>query len=168
MTLDIQKYCEYLYNSMYIPVYLYDNQELIACFPEQDRETFPPSHYLSSLWQSPIHVSYTMTMFYSFYGRIKIENSSCDLVIGPINDFLYTKETLSSMRREFSAISSNSEIFASFFHNIPTQNLDIFTNTLLFINYTLNKTQLSKKDIMECGGIPRHIDSSKLFPNYLC
>lgn len=147
--LYIKKFCEYLYNSLYIPIYLYDNEELTACYPAQEKDTLPPSNYLSVLFEDNKKVTYTMTKFYSYYGCIKIENSSISIVIGPINDFPYSKDSLYAMRREFSVDHSDAETFSEFFHKIPAQNLDTFINTLLFVNYTVNHTEPTRKDIVD-------------------
>lgn len=149
---DLKKYCEYLYNSTYIPIYIYDNKELDTCYPFQEKDTMPPSPYLDYLWDTDKQVSYTLTQFYSYYGCIKIENSNYCIVIGPINDFPYSNESLLGMSKEFSTEPYSLEAFSDFFNNIPTQNLDPFINILLFINYTLNNTQLAKKDITNYNG----------------
>ncbi len=144
---DIKKFCEYLYKSTYIPVYLYNNNELTDCYPIQEYNTLPPSHYLSKLWETNRKITYTITSFYSYYGCIKIDKSSSCIVIGPINDFPYSNATLLTMRREFLIKISNLEMFNGFFHSIPTLNLDTFINTLLFINYTINNEEITRKDL---------------------
>jgi AraC-like DNA-binding protein len=149
---DIKVFCEYLYASLYIPIYLYDDEKLTACYPAQEKDTLPPSAYLSTLFDDNKKVNYTMTRFYSYYGCIKIENSSSSIVIGPINDFPYSKDSLFAMGREFNLEQSNTETFSEFFHEIPTQNLDTFINILLFINYTVNNTELTRRDIENSTG----------------
>jgi AraC-like DNA-binding protein len=151
--IDINKFCEYLYNSIFIPIYLYDNKELVACYPNQEKDNFPPSLYLSSFWEIDKKVTYTLTSFYSYYGCIQIENSNSCIVIGPINDFPYSNESLLVMSKEFSIDKSNAEAFAEFFHKIPQQNLDTFINTLLLINYTINNTELTRKDLDDFMGV---------------
>ncbi|WP_160719695.1 helix-turn-helix domain-containing protein [Bacillus sp. USDA818B3_A] len=150
--IDINKYCKYLYNSLYIPIYLYDNKELIACYPNQENETFPPPLYLNRLLESERKVSYVITTFYSYYGCIQIENSKSCIIIGPINDFPYSNETLQIMGKEFSVNTSNAEAFAEFFYKIPQQSLDTFINTLLVINYTLNNSELTRRDVDDFMG----------------
>lgn len=145
--IDIKKYCEYLYNSLYIPIYLYDNNELAACYPVQENDTLPPSFYLSNLWGTDKKVTYTLTRFYSYYGCIKIENCNSCIVVGPINDLPYSSDSLLVMVREFSNADCKVEAFSEFFHKIPVYNLDTFINTILFINYTVNNTELTSKDI---------------------
>jgi AraC-like DNA-binding protein len=145
--MSIKTYCEYLYNSLYIPIYLYDDKELIVCYPSQKETTIPPESYLQKLWETDKKITYTLTSFYSYYGCIQLEGKKSYLVIGPINDFPYSDYTLSIMRKEFSIADTEAESFSAFFHNVPTQNIDTFINTLLFINYTVNQTELTRKDV---------------------
>lgn len=145
--IDIKKYCEYLYNTLYIPIYLYDNKELIACYPDQKMFTFPASTYLSALWETDKEVTYTITQFYSYYGYIRIENSNSFIVIGPVNSLPYSRDVLFSMLKESPIEELKTEEFYNFFYNIPTQSLYTFLNTLLFINYTINNTEITMKDV---------------------
>lgn len=147
--IDVKKYCQYLYNSLYIPIYLYDNEILDECYPVQEKETCPPDSYLSSLWEKVKTVTYIMTSYYSYYGCIKVENSSSCLVIGPVSSLPYTKDSLLVMRKDFSIEDSKVEAFSNFFHNIPTENLETFINTLLLINYTVNNSELTRNDITD-------------------
>ena len=145
--IDIKTYCEYLNSCLYIPIYLYHNHKLIACYPTQEKETYPPSRYLEELFKSDNIIAYTMTQYYSYYGCIKLKNGNSSIILGPINDFPYNKETLLAMSKEYDVADYNPETFSSFFHNIPTQNLEAFISTLLFINYSVNHTPLTKKDM---------------------
>lgn len=158
---NIKKYCEYLYFSYYIPIYLYDHTEPIVCYPAQEQETFPPSVYLSSLFQTDRKVTYTQTSFYSYYGRIQIGNSSTSIIIGPINDIPYSYESLVVMKKEYSIEQSKAEAFAEFFHKIPQQNLESFINTLILINYTINNTELTRLDIDDLGAVEFETSISK-------
>jgi AraC-like DNA-binding protein len=161
--IDINLFCEYLYSSLYIPIYLYDNKELTTCYPVQDKLTFPPFSYLSKLWETDKQVTYTLTTFYSYYGCITLENSSSCIVIGPINDFPYSTDSLLAMGNEFSITKSEFEGFSQFFHNIPTQNLDTFINTLLFINYTVNHTKLTRKEVENSASKPLDTSINKKY-----
>jgi AraC-like DNA-binding protein len=145
--IDIKKYCEYLYNTLYIPIYLYDNKELIFCYPNQKTSTLPPSTYLSTLWETDKEVAYTITQFYSYYGYIQIGNSNSCIVVGPVSSLPYSRDVLFSMLKEFPIEELKTEEFDNFFYNIPTQDLHTFLNTLLFINYTVNNTELAMKDV---------------------
>jgi AraC-like DNA-binding protein len=103
-------------------------------------------------------ISFAMTKYHSSYGYVKVENSDYQIVIGPINDFPYTNEVLLGMSKEFSFGQIDYEMFSTFFHNIPTHNLYNFLNILLFINYNINNSELTMKDIIDYEGAL--IDSS--------
>lgn len=141
---DLSTYCRYLYNSFYIPVYIYEDMELICYYPSQELFTLPPKVYLASLRDNMQKVSYTHTSFHSYYGYIEIKNSSSYIVIGPINDFPYSRDSLEFMVKEYSVGSMNADQFAEFFHKIPQQNLNTFINILLLIHYTINQEEFPR------------------------
>ena len=152
----IEKYCEYLYHAMYIPIYLYHNQSLAAYFPAQNNNTLPPVKYLATLWNTQSLMSLTNTNIYSYYGCIHIENSNSCIVIGPVNNLSYTNDHFLNMRREYPI--TNMESFTNFFHQIPTTNIYAFHNILLLINFTLNHKEMTWKDID--GYIEHNYDST--------
>ncbi|MFK0522051.1 helix-turn-helix domain-containing protein [Paenibacillus illinoisensis] len=145
--IEINVFCEYLYASSYIPIYLYDGTELTASYPDQDQGTLPPPTYLTKLWEAEKSVTYTLTEFYSYYGCIKIKDSNSCIVIGPVNDFPYSPESLLAMSKEFSIAKSDFDSFTEFFRNIPTQNLDNFIKTLMFLHYAFNHTQITRQEV---------------------
>lgn len=147
---DFTKYCEYLYQTLYIPVYLYEHDHLRVCYPEQHTDTLPPFSYLSQMWDTPNAVSYVATPFHAYYGCVKIEEYGYSLVIGPINDISYSDEMIQNINRAFSVTPDEPEKFAAFFQNIPARNLDAFLNSLIFINFTLNNLQYTTRDITAC------------------
>jgi AraC-like DNA-binding protein len=155
---DIRLFCEHLYAALYIPIYLYDNKVLVASYPEQKQDTLPPSLYLSKLWESDKPASYTLTQFYSYYGCIHVKDSNSCIVIGPVNDFPYSSETLTAMSTEFVITKSDFDHFAEFFHKVPTQNLDSFIKSLLFLHYALNHTTLTRNEVEHATG--NQIDKS--------
>ncbi len=143
----ILKYCEYLYNSYYIPIYIYDNKKLIAFFPMQEQDTLPPAVYLDQLWKDDKAISYITTNFYTTYGLVKVDSSNYSIVLGSVNSIPYTNKTLKEMIKVYSPALLSPEEFYSFFRKIPTVNLYTFENILLFINYSMNNQELSKDDI---------------------
>lgn len=150
--LNVEKYCEYLYPSLFIPIYVYRENALVSCYPEQDIRMHPPKQYISSLLQSQQLVTYTITTFNSYYGYVQLESPTDYIIIGPINDFHYTDEALNSFCREYAVMKSDMEAFSEFFRNIPPQHLDTFLNTLLSVNYVVNNTALTRKDISDSDG----------------
>lgn len=146
--MNLYSFLSYFHSSYYIPIYLYEKDQITHAVPEQDSSTYPLTEYLSMLTNDTNEISYIMTSYYSYYGSVRI-NENCFLIIGPVNDFPYTDESLESIQKEARVKDSYKEEFVNFFKNIPTQNWDSFINTLLFINLILNNTELSKKDVVQ-------------------
>lgn len=146
--MNLLSFLPYFYSSYYIPIYLYEENQITHAFPSRDFNIYPLPEYLTLLTEDTNEISYTMTSFYSYYGSVKIDKNKF-LIIGPVNDFSYTDESLQSMQKEFQVEDICKERFVAFFKNIPTQNWDSFINTLLFINFILNKSELSTKDVIQ-------------------
>lgn len=155
--MDIIKQCEYLYNSLYIPIYLYNNdKEFITCFPAQETNTHPPQTYLSSLWDIDENLSYIETRAYTYYGYVKEKTRGIRIVIGPVHPLPYTKVILSMMHKDSMINRTKTEQFNNFIYNIPTLNLNTFINILLLVNFNVNDTQLSASDIKNFSYPVRH------------
>lgn len=152
--IELKKFCELLYRSVYIPIYLYNKTELIVCYPNQEYNILPSSSCLKKLFENKVNISYTQTRFYSYYGCINVEGSEMNIVIGPVSPLPYSREALLNMHHDFLIKESETEKFDSFLCNIQTQNSDVFLNTLLFINYCINEKE-------------QEIDNILLVPNSL-
>ncbi len=150
---NLEKYCEYLYDYIYIPIYIYKDQKLINCFPTQQESYYPPAHYIDRLWESNRKVSYITTNQYTHFGLIHLHDNAHSIVLGPVSSMPFNKEILSEMRKEYIIDFDYQEDFFSFFRNIPPQNQVVFFNLLLFIHYSLNDTQLNKNELLELDNI---------------
>lgn len=145
---DIKKSCEYIYNSVHLPIYIYSNtMKLISSFPEQDTCTHPTHKYLGDLWHSTELISYIETDYYTYYGCVQVKNSELCIVLGPANPLPYTKQTLLSMQKDYMIESSKAEIFNLFFYMIPQQDIDTFISIMLLTNFLINHTKLAKSDV---------------------
>lgn len=146
---ELTKYCEYLYGSLYIPVYLYNSEtQPVYCYPPPENNILPPPNYISELTKADRSVYYTITAFNSYYGSVRIKNKSLFLILGPVNNIPYTRESLKVIQKEFSVTEPDMKKFYDFFCNIPAIHLDTFINILIFINYTVNGEMLTKDDIL--------------------
>lgn len=152
-----EKYCQYLYKAISIPIYIYKDKNLISCFPQLEYNILPPSNYLNDLFQSRKVVSYVQTKFYSYFGAVKL-NNFISIIIGPVCDIPYTKPILTEARKSYDLDIKELETFSSFLYNIPNHNLYNFIHTLLLINYNLNRTKLTLEDILEEKG--PHIENT--------
>lgn len=149
---NFEIYCEYLYHSTCIPVYLFRQKQLVTCFPEQKKDTYPPDRYLNILWESEKDISLVITQQHSYFGLVYSKDRCHSIILGPVSVLPYTRDSNTDMCKEYAADSSHMEEFSTFFSIIPSISKDIFMNKLLFINHTLNNTSLDKSDISNYEG----------------
>ena len=149
--MQLEQFFQYFYSLCYIPIYLYEGETVLHAFPKQTPATYPSPAYYSLLIGSPGTITYTMTSYGSHYGSVKLDENRV-ILMGPINDFVYTDENLSEIKREFRFNEADTSDFFDFFRNIPPENSDVFVNKLLFINFILNKTELTKKEVLYITG----------------
>ncbi len=147
---DLSCFCEYFYRDSLIPIYVYQDYNLIFSCPKQATLTSPPISYLDILWLQEAPLSYTPTPFYSFFGCIRLQQDpSTRLVIGPVTNVPYHLEALRIMYREYYVTVDERKDFDGFFHSIPTMTITAFVTKLLFLSYMLNRISLNLTDIID-------------------
>ncbi|MDO5415686.1 MAG: AraC family transcriptional regulator [Lachnospiraceae bacterium] len=130
-------FCDYLYKSLQIPVYLYDHKKLLYAFPEQKESTLPPENYRNNLWLHPSSLCYCITNFYSYYGCITLFDRQESIILGPVNYLPYSDALLHQMHKEFQISPDDTAQFNTFFCSIPMMNAEQFFHTLNLVHYVL-------------------------------
>lgn len=144
---NIQEFLQHLYAFTYIPIYLYSGNVLTACFPKPAGNYLPPEKYLADFLACELSVSFLMTDFYCFYGYIKQKSTDTFLLVGPISSIPYTNEITRSMQREFLIAENDMESFTKYLHAIPLKTLNDFISYLSFLNFWMNETNETPKDV---------------------
>jgi len=148
--IDVERFCDYFYKDSLIPVYIYENYNLISSYPNQTKLTNPPKDYLDILWQQSSSLSYLTTNFNSFLGIIRLKDApKFQLVIGPVSNVSYTLDSLRLMYREYFVTESERNSFEIFYKNISKMTLSSFLTKLVFLNYSINQTSLVLSDILD-------------------
>lgn len=138
----------YLYSSSLIPIYIYQGKELQHAFPNQDKDTHPPAEYVDQLLETNNTVTYLSTSFFSYFGALKVnELSNVVIIIGPISQINYSKDTFRSMKREYVVSNEKKEHFHAFFNLIPPMQLQQFINHLRLLHFLINNTEIRFTDI---------------------
>ncbi|MEK4823087.1 helix-turn-helix domain-containing protein [Niallia sp. FSL W8-0951] len=141
-----------LYQSTLIPSYIYKSNEKIHSFPEQESYILPPVEYTKKMMQSSKKISYLSTSFFAYYGVIKIKNmTDSSIIVGPVSQIHYSKDTLRTMKKEFVISEHNSMQFDDFFKAIPPMQLQQFLNHLVTIHFLINEEEIKYIDLIELG-----------------
>jgi AraC-like DNA-binding protein len=127
-----------------IPFYLYENQKVLYCFPEQNPITHPPIQYVNQLKNKNSRVSHITTSSFSYFGGIPVKSKKKLLIVlGPISQVNYTKDTLRIMRKEYVLNSEHEEEFVSFFNSIPSFQFQHFIHVLISSHFFINQEEIN-------------------------
>ncbi|MED3794948.1 helix-turn-helix domain-containing protein [Niallia alba] len=147
---NIMTILKLLYQSTLIPSYIYISGERIHSFPEQESYMLPPVEYTKKMVKSKKEITYLSTSFFAYYGVIKVKDRTDTLIIvGPVSQIHYSKDTLRTMKKEFVISEQNSIQFDDFFKAIPPMQLQQFLNHLVIIHFLINEEEIKYTDLIE-------------------
>ncbi|WP_315792570.1 helix-turn-helix domain-containing protein [Paenibacillus sp. BIC5C1] len=156
MSGEFDKTLKFLYQSTLIPTYVYVNHQCVVSYPVQDVLTLPPLDYTSQLVASNEQVSYLSTSFFAYYGAIQVSSSpDTVIIVGPVSQIPYLKDTLRIMKKEFVISASDEVQFEVFLKWIPPMQLQQFLNHLLSIHYFVNGEELEYFDLLKLESLER-------------
>lgn len=133
----------HLYRITLIPMYVFEQQKVLYCVPEQDPLTYPPAQYVNQLLNKHDRVSHTTSSFFSYYGGIPVrEQQGVMVVIGPVSQVHYTQDTLRVMKKEYVINPEYDQDFKAFFSTIPAFHFQHFIHVLIGVNFLINQQEL--------------------------
>ena len=102
MTLELLKtHCSYLYNAIYIPIYIVENQNIIAAFPEQEKYCYPSEMTIEQLCNDSEILSFFTTAFSACFGKINVADSGYMLIVGPQFAVPFSNQIYFEMCKEY-------------------------------------------------------------------
>jgi len=144
--MNLQIFLKYIYNDLFVPIYIYEDRKLISAFPEEALRFPPPTEYLLNFEANSNNTSYSLTKELYYYGYVKKKEAHQTIIIGPVKEFSFNKSIINKMSTLYN-IELTHEVI-DFFGNIPQVRLDVLLNKLLLINYCLNNENLSRTDLV--------------------
>lgn len=164
MTLEtLNSHCSYLYNALYIPIYIIEDRKIIAAFPEQEIYCYPSDVILEHFFHDSEKLSFFTTSFSAGFGKVVIEDSEYMLIMGPQFAVPFSQQIYFEMGKEYSFSAKDKEQAYAFFHCIPMGSFLTFTQVLRMIyhflnpgfsaeiSYLLEETQIQKLRMAQYG-----------------
>ncbi len=150
-----------------IPVYLYENNTVIFCEPEQSEITYPPKKYIDLLLEGEKRISYCSTEYGVYYGLLRLDYvRDSYLVFGPIGYVPFLDADLNKMYRDYVIPGEKIDLFWDFLGKIPPLSLWALISKMIFINYCLNGETLSPRDYSPAEDAEMSRMSSVVEENY--
>jgi len=137
--------CEFFYNAHHIPVYLYKNEEVIACFPHQPAICRPDSDFVDHIRKSQIFLYY-ITPENLFMGYIPVEKYHLEILLGPVNVIPYTIEQLSKVLLKKRIPRKDHELCMEFYQSIPNYSHVEFIDFVLLLQFALTGNKITRDD----------------------
>lgn len=159
MNYDLPLLCKLLYHATEFPVYLYCEEKLIYAFPEEAAQYPPAGKYLETirLWKKQM-VCYQSDLT-TYYGYFLLPEGH-EIMLGPVSNINYDKNTLNTMRRQFQIPKENAGTFEAFLTKIPVTNIATFVHFLTYSYYLLTGECITMDDLIGAGE-----DFSPLYQN---
>lgn len=138
-----------------IPMYIYVDNNFDTYVPPQTSLTFPPQKYIDILISKPDRLSYCATDYGVYFGCLRLDfDITKYIIIGPVSNVPYSKETLLNMYRDYVVSNENKEEFHNFLKRIPHISKSSLLSKLVFLNYCIYKEVLTPSDFLPDKVLP--------------
>ena len=162
--IDVNTFCEYSYRFSYIPMYLYvENtlQTVLHSFPD---EVFLPDVIKEQLLSNSRNISMLETSIHSYYGKVRIEETSTCIILGPIYPGEYSENTIRKFLYSYQITSKLHPLYKKHLLMIPSCSLLSFVALLQQVHYALTgvtDTALGSEQLIE-----QTIDADQIVNKY--
>lgn len=140
----------HLYQSLLVPIYLFEGNFCILNFPDKEDNFDPPKQLLDQLISNTKEIDYIGSDFFAYYGSIKVEkHPNCKIIIGPVFQMNIQKECFRELVKNYVVEQDKIEQFSQFMNSLPIMSLHQFLNILKTIFFFTNKKEITTKEILK-------------------
>ena len=153
---NMENFLSMYYFDNNIPMYIYADHHFDSCVPPQTSLTFPPQKYIDLLVSKPDRVSYCATDYGVYFACLRLDfDITKYLIIGPVSNVPYSKETLLRMYCDYVISNEQKEEFHDFLKRIPHISKLSLISTLVFINYCIYEEMKTPSDFLPGKASPK-------------
>lgn len=164
---NMENFLKMYYIDHNIPMYIYADHTIDTCVPQQNSLTFPPQKYIDILITNPDRISYCATDYGVYFGCLRLNfDITKYLIIGPVSNVPYSKDTLLNMYRDYVISNENKDEFHNFLKRIPHISKLSLISKLLFINYCIYEEVKTPSDFLPDYSSPKALSPEIVQINY--
>ena len=153
---NVENFISMYYFDNNIPMYIYADHHFDSCVPPQTSLTFPPQKYIDLLVSKPDRVSYCATDYGVYFACLRLDfDITKYLIIGPVSNVPYSKETLLKMYCDYVISNEQKEEFHDFLKRIPHISKLSLISKLVFINYCIYEEMKTPSDFLPGKASPK-------------
>ncbi len=147
----ILDFCDYFYNAHHIPIYIYKDEEMIACFPHQPVSCCPDPN-LGDFIRGPQTFLCYITPENLFMGYILVEKYHLEILLGPVNALPYTMKLLSQLLRRKRIPKNEHELCIELYQSIPNYSQLEFVDIILLLQFAVTGKKITRDDFFRYQG----------------
>lgn len=152
---DLLRHCKFFYEAFFIPIYIYKEETLLGCFPEQHPAFYPPEKLVQDILSHPDTIGYISDSSFFYYGYLKLKDApECSIIIGPISGVRYEKSMLQALIDHYGISEELHPAAGSFFRNIPLSDLSAFLGKLVLMHHVINQEDISIDALFPLSAFP--------------
>lgn len=164
---NMKNFLKMYYIDNNIPMYIYADHTFDTCVPQQPPLTFPPQKYIDILISKPDRISYCATDYGVYFGCLRLDfDITKYLIIGPVSNVPYSKDTLLNMYRDYVISNENKDEFHDFLKRIPHISKFSLISKLVFINYCIYEEVKTPSDFLTDYSSPKALSPEIVQTNY--
>lgn len=164
---NMKNFLKMYYLDNNIPMYIYADHTFDTCVPQQTTLTFPPQKYIDILISKPDRISYFATDYGVYFGCLRLDfDITRYLIIGPVSNVPYSKDTLLNMYRDYVISNENKDEFHDFLKRIPHISKFSLISKLVFINYCIYEEVKTPSDFLTDYSSPKALSPEIVQTNY--
>lgn len=164
---NMENFLKMYYLDNNIPMYIYADHTFDTCVPQQTSLTFPPQKYIDILISRPDRISYCATDYGVYFGCLRLDfDITKYLIIGPVSNVPYSKDTLLNMYRDYVISNENKDEFHDFLKRIPHISKFSLISKLVFINYCIYEEVKTPSDFLTDYSSPKALSPEIVQTNY--
>lgn len=137
--------CEFFYYAHHIPIYIYKDEEMAVCFPQQPASCYPDSDFDDYIRNSQVFLCY-ITLENLFMGYIPVEKYHLEILLGPVNAIPYSAEQLSKLLYRKKVPKKEHEACAALYQSIPNYSHLEFIDIILLLQFIATGSKITRND----------------------
>jgi len=137
--------CEYFYNAHHIPVYIYQHEKFVTCFPVQPKSCHPDTDFNDYIRGQNVFLCY-ITADNLIMGYIPAMEGNVEILIGPINAIPYSHDQLEEILFRKHIVPAEHKECIDLYSSIPSHSQVEFIDILLFLQFILTGKKIKRDD----------------------
>lgn len=150
--MNLTDLCSLFYSSHFLPIACYREGRMVAMYAPCSSEIGIFDMAMLALQRDERNPAVYSSPEAGLYGRVRVESSGEELVLGPVLDRLITEESVSGFLRGNAIPIQYKDEVRDMLHVLPQLTYNQFLNLLAFLHAVLNGKEVKLEELLQTNG----------------